>query len=106
MFGKEEDIQGIATQQDSFILDCYLYVWDVPHVVVGPPCKDRVKISKIVTADMLNCYTIKLPSPTLGTTVVGAVFSVFLDNLPMQPPQSVPYHPASDFGSTEGKLTK
>ena len=74
MFANEEEIQGIATQQDSFILDCYLYVLDVPHIVVGPPCRDRVKISKIVTADMLNCFTIKLPSPSLKTTVVGGGF--------------------------------
>ena len=106
MFGNEEEIQDIATHQDSFILDCYLYVLDVPHIVVGPPCRDRVRIPKIVTADMLNCFTIKLPSPFLKMTVVGAVITVYLDNLPIQPPQVLPYNLASDFGSTEGKLKK
>ena len=106
MFGNKEEVQDIATQQDNFILDCYLYVLDVPHMVVGPPCKEKVKISKIVTADMLNCYTIKLPSPNLKMTVVGVIITVYQDNLPIRPPQVLPYNLASDFGSSEGKLKK
>ena len=78
--------------------------WMYRYIVVGPPCKDKVKMSKIVTADMLNCFTIKLPSPNLKMTVVGAVITVYLDNLPIQPPQVLPYNLASDFGSSEGKL--
>ena len=106
MFGSEDEIQSVAKEEENVILDCYLYVWDVPHIVVGPPCKDKVTITKIVTADMLNCFTIRLPTPTSEIGYLGAVFSVYLDNLPMQPPQSLMYNPETDLASTEGKFFK
>ena len=102
-FANEKEIQDIAIQKDNFILNCHLYKFDVPNIALGPSCEGRVIITKLVTANLFNCYTLRLPKSDLsGDIYIGISLSLYLDNLPQKSFDAS--HQRSDLFSSEGKF--
>ena len=108
-FGSEEDIQSIAIQKENFILDCFLYIWMISEFILIP-CEEKIEVIQImVTAQMLNCFTLRLPKPSMESLnsspqyFTGISITLYLDNIPPQHPYFKSYNPSNDNSAEGGK---
>ena len=107
-FGSEEDIQSIAVQKENFILDCYIYKWMLPELILVP-CEEKIKVTQLVTAQMLNCFTFRLPKPSKNSLIsshqlfTGISITLYLDNIPPNHSFFKSYSPTDDNSAEGGK---
>ena len=101
-FGNEDEIESVAIQRENFILDCHMYTFHVSELKLTP-CESNVTISKLVTPEMLNCYTLTLPHSSYKVPVTGLSLIIYLDNLSTQPHSFFTYNPLNDHSEEGGK---
>ena len=107
-FGSEEDIQSIAIQKENFILDCFIYKWVISELILVP-CEDEIEVTQLVTAQMLNCFTLRLPKPSrnslnsLTQIFTGISITLYLDNIPPNHSFFKSYNPSDDNSAEGGK---
>ena len=107
-FGSEEDIQSIAIQKENFILDCFLYKWMISELILVP-CEETIEVIQLVTAQMLNCLTLRLPKPSKNCVnstpqyFTGISMTLYLDNIPPQHSYFKSYNPSDDNYAEGGK---